>query len=42
MNVKNSYWLQKKIFRFFLWVLFLVFASWFAFESYHGLLIYDN
>ncbi|MBP51844.1 MAG: hypothetical protein CMI27_01730 [Opitutae bacterium] len=42
MNVRSSHWLYKKFIRLFLWILFLVFASFFAFESYHGLIIYDN
>ncbi len=42
MNAQGSNWLRKKIFKSILWLLFLVFAFWFAYESYQGLLIYDD
>lgn len=41
-NVQGSRWLRKKIFKLLSWLLFLLFATWFAFESYKGLLIYDD
>ena len=41
-NAQGSHWLKKKIFKLFCWILFLVFATWFSYQSYLGLLIYDN
>jgi hypothetical protein len=37
-----SHWLRKKIVKLLLWLLFLTFALWFAYQSYQGLLIYDT
>jgi hypothetical protein len=40
-NTQSSHWLLKGCSKIFFVVAILVFASWFAYESYHGLLIYD-
>jgi len=42
MNVRRSYWLYRKVFKFVFWLVFLLLAGWFAYESYHGLMIYDT
>jgi|TARA_A200000113_G_scaffold220815_1_gene231547 hypothetical protein len=42
MNVQGSHWLRKKILSLIFWIIFLIFASWFTYESYLGLLIYDS
>jgi len=41
-NSHQSYWLRKLILKLILWVVFMLFACWFAYESYLGLLIYDG
>ncbi len=41
-NAHQSSWLRSLFFKLILWAIFLFFASWFAFESYHGLMIYDG
>jgi hypothetical protein len=40
-NSRRSYWLYRKIFKFFIWIIVLLFAIWFSVESYQGLIIYD-
>ncbi len=40
-NRGYSYWLRKKIVQITLWVIFFIFAAWFSYQSYLGLLIYD-
>ncbi|MEC8043094.1 MAG: hypothetical protein VX130_00680 [Verrucomicrobiota bacterium] len=42
MNSRNSHWLLKRMLRVVGWLIFLAIAVWFSYESYHGLLIYDN
>ena len=41
-NSHQSYGLRKIILKFILWMVFLFFAGWCAYESYLGLLIYDG
>jgi len=41
-NTHQSHWLRKLITKMVCWAVFLFFASWFAYESYLGLLIYDG
>jgi hypothetical protein len=40
-NTQSSHWLLKGLSKIFFIAVILVFATWFAYESYHGLLIYD-
>jgi hypothetical protein len=40
-NRTYSHWLRKRIFKLIVWILVLLFAVWFAYQSYQGLLIYD-
>jgi hypothetical protein len=42
MNSRRSYWLYRIAFKTIFWTLFLTAAVWFAYESYHGLMIYDD
>lgn len=42
LNARNSYWLRKKLLKVFLYFLFLTLTCWFAYESYQGLLIYND
>ena len=41
-NTRRSYWLYRRVFKLCFWILILVSACWFAYESYHGLIIYDS
>ena len=41
-NRTYSHWLRKLLFKLIAWVLFLIFAVWFAYQSYQGLLIYNT
>ena len=41
-NRTHSHWLRKRIIKFLAWVLFLTLAIWFSYQSYLGLLIYEN
>ena len=40
-NAQSSNWLLKGFFKIFFGTVILLFAAWFAYESYQGLLIYD-
>jgi len=41
-NTGRSYWLYRRVFKLLMWIILLVGAGWFAYESYHGLIIYDS
>ena len=41
-NTRRSYWLYRRAFKLLLWILVVAGAGWFAYESYHGLIIYDD
>ena len=41
-NTRRSYWLYRRVFKMLAWIIILVGAGWFAYESYHGLMIYDS
>ena len=41
-NRTYSHWLRKLLVKLIAWVLFLIFAVWFAYQSYQGLLIYNR
>ena len=41
-NTGRSYWLYRRVFKLLVWIIFLACAGWFAYESYHGLIIYDS
>ena len=41
MNTRTSHWLRRKLLKMLFWAIFMALAFWFAYESYHGLLIYD-
>jgi len=41
-NTRRSYWLYRRVFKLLVWVIILAGASWFAYESYRGLIIYDS
>ena len=41
-NTRHSYWIYRRMFKLCFWILILVCAGWFAYESYHGLIIYDS
>jgi hypothetical protein len=41
-NTRRSYWLYRRVFKLLMWIIILAGASWFAYESYHGLMIYDS
>ena len=41
-NTRRSYWLYRRVFKLCFWILIIVSAGWFAYESYHGLIIYDT
>jgi hypothetical protein len=41
-NTRQSHWLRKLIIKIACWAVILFLASWFAYESYLGLLIYDG
>ncbi|MBT7922740.1 MAG: hypothetical protein HN627_00665 [Opitutae bacterium] len=40
-NAQSSHWLLKGFSKIFFATVILLFAAWFAYESYQGLLIYD-
>ena len=40
-NRRYSLLVKKKIVQITLWVVFFIFAAWFSYQSYLGLLIYD-
>ena len=42
LNTHSSHWLRRKITRGIYWIIFLILAAWFSYESYLGLLIYDQ